>query len=59
VFCGFGGDDDIVALHPGDIFLGGEGTDRVSGNLGTFYGGEGNDRVDTNDGTISNVEQVG
>ncbi len=27
--CGFGGNDSVDTLSPGDIFLGGEGNDRV------------------------------
>jgi Ca2+-binding RTX toxin-like protein len=50
VFCGFGGDDSIFAVTPGDIFLGGEGTDRVEDNNGTFYGGAGDDNVLVNHG---------
>jgi hypothetical protein len=45
VFCGFGGDDSIETLDDRDIFLGGEGNDKVTHNQGTFYGGEGNDVV--------------
>ena len=49
VFCGFGGDDSIGVLAPGDIFLGGAGNDTVlKANGGTFYGGEGNDLVHEN-----------
>jgi hypothetical protein len=40
VFCGFGGDDGMLAglvlLDAGDIFLGGEGNDGVVTNNGTF-----------------------
>jgi Ca2+-binding RTX toxin-like protein len=54
VFCGFGGDDSIFAVTPGDIFLGGEGTDRVEDNSGTFYGGAGDDNVLVNRGGTFN-----
>jgi Ca2+-binding RTX toxin-like protein len=43
VFCGFGGDDLIITLAEGDIFLGGVGDDEVGTNNGTFYGQEGDD----------------
>jgi Ca2+-binding RTX toxin-like protein len=45
VLCGFGGNDSIVSIDAGDIFLGGPGDDEVQFNSGTFYGGEGNDKV--------------
>jgi hypothetical protein len=48
VFCGFGGDDFILELDVGDIFLGGEGNDMIQENRSTFYGQEGHDRVTNN-----------
>jgi Ca2+-binding RTX toxin-like protein len=45
VFCGFGGADSIGTLDQYDIFLGGDGNDRVTTNNGIFYGGAGNDFV--------------
>lgn len=62
MFCGFGGDDYIYKLDEGDVFIGGEGTDRVRDILGTatFYGGEGNDEVvDNYYGTVDGVEIIG
>jgi hypothetical protein len=53
VFCGFGGDDSIAVLSAGDIFLGGEGNDRVDTNRGTFNGGAGDDSVRENEGTFN------
>jgi Ca2+-binding RTX toxin-like protein len=53
VFCGFGGNDIILTLAEGDIFLGGAGYDTVfNTNYGTFYGGEDGDSVDINEGTF-------
>jgi Ca2+-binding RTX toxin-like protein len=52
VFCGFGGNDELIMLAADDIFLGGEGNDRVVINRGTFYGGEGDDTVLDNRGTF-------
>ena len=52
VFCGFGGNDSIVRLDEGDIFLGGQGDDLVEHNYGTVYGGAGNDEVGQNHGTF-------
>ena len=48
VFCGFGGDDVLFAVTPGDIFLGGAGNDYIVNTevTGTFYGGAGDDVVD-------------
>src|SRR5688572_4385309 len=47
VFCGLGGDDEILDLNPGDIFLGGAGNDSVTtDNIGTFNGGTGLDTID-------------
>jgi hypothetical protein len=59
VFCGFGGNDSVNLLLPGDIFLGGEGDDEVGSNVegATFNGGDGTDFVLRNLGTISNVEE--
>jgi hypothetical protein len=54
VICGFGGDDLVRTLAADDIFLGGEGLDRVTGdNYGTVYGGEGDDYVSINYGTFN------
>jgi Ca2+-binding RTX toxin-like protein len=54
VYCGFGSNDQIETLNEGDIFLGGEGNDRVAfRNHGTFNGGAGNDRVVFNAGTFN------
>jgi hypothetical protein len=54
VFCGFGGDRDVInILDEGDIFLGGAGIDDVDFNRGTFYGGEGDDLVNINEGTFN------
>ena len=54
VFCGFGGDFDVITtLDEGDIFLGGAGRDLVGENYGTFYGEEGSDIVENgNTGTV-------
>ena len=61
VFCGRGGDDRIITLDAGDIFIGGAGNDTIGGptsdsvndtNNGTFYGGDGVDVVYTNNGTF-------
>jgi hypothetical protein len=54
VFCGFGGDDDV--LEDGNNFgvvLGGPGNDYVEYNRGTFKGGEGVDQVEGNSGTFN------
>jgi Ca2+-binding RTX toxin-like protein len=48
VFCGFGGDDGVLTLEAGDIFLGGAGIERVDDNFGTFNGGSGDDSVRVN-----------
>ncbi len=46
VFCGFAGDDYILELGEGDLFLGGAGNDEVGFlESGTFDGREGNDEV--------------
>ena len=53
VICGFGGDDLVATVAADDIFLGGEGRDRVTrDNFGTVYGGEGDDWVEINNGTV-------
>ena len=48
VFCGLGGDDEILDLDTGDIFLGGPGNEQVTNNIGTFYGEAGDDTVESN-----------
>src|SRR5215210_6508197 len=53
VFCGFDGANSIYTLDAGDIFLGGDGTDSVTTNNGTFNGGLGVDSVGTNNGTFN------
>lgn len=52
--CGFGGNDTLTSLGLGDVFLGGQGDERVDSlDGGTFYGGDGNDSLNfLNDGTF-------
>ena len=58
VFCGFGGNDIVFELNTGDVFLGGEGNDRVILlDGGTFNGGEGDDNVRTLNGGTFNGEE--
>jgi hypothetical protein len=45
VFCGFGGNDELLTLEADDIFLGGAGDDFVRFNFGTVNGGLGDDTV--------------
>jgi hypothetical protein len=49
VFCGFGGQDGIINLDEGDIFIGGAHRDSVAFNSGTFYGGDDQDLVSVNE----------
>lgn len=53
--CGFGGSDFLNSLDEGDVFLGGDGSDKVvSMTGGIFIGDEGNDAVqDLNDGIFN------
>jgi Ca2+-binding RTX toxin-like protein len=53
LFCGFGGNDELLTLEADDIFLGGAGDDFVQSNAGTVNGGEGNDRIDINNSTFN------
>ena len=63
VICGFGGDDLVATVAADDIFLGGEGRDRVTrDNFGTVYGGTGDDFVRVNYGTFNGeagIDDVG
>jgi hypothetical protein len=47
LICGFGGDDEISNLDPGDVFLGGSGRDfaAIVNEASSFYGEAGSDFV--------------
>ena len=55
LICGFGGSDFLNSLGEGDVFLGGDGSDKVvSMTGGIFIGDEGSDAVqDLNDGIFN------